>query len=117
MTKARALSNPEMAAHLSFVDMGGHCYATVRVDATSMATDSVCIPRPIARSRGVDGGPLRFASATRYRSGAQANGQYYGRRLWKAMPDWPCDAPAAIYTQTKCLSGSPAMSLAGPRVT
>ena len=60
LAKARAARNPEMAPHLSFVDMGGHGYATVRVDATTMKTDFVCIPRPIARSPGVDGGPLRY---------------------------------------------------------
>jgi alkaline phosphatase D len=40
--------------------MGGHGYATVRVDANTMTTDFVCIPRPIERSTGVDGGPLRY---------------------------------------------------------
>ena len=60
LAKAHAASNPEMAPHLSFVDMGGHGYATVRVDAATMVTDFVCIPRPIERSPGVDGGPLRY---------------------------------------------------------
>ncbi|MEO7326217.1 MAG: phosphodiesterase, partial [Dokdonella sp.] len=60
LAKAHALSNPELAPHLSFVDMGGHGYATVRVDASAMVTDFVCIPRPITRSPGVDGGPLRY---------------------------------------------------------
>jgi alkaline phosphatase D len=60
LAKAHAARNPELAPHLSFVDLGGHGYATVRVDATTMATDFVCIPRPIARSPGVDGGPLRY---------------------------------------------------------
>jgi alkaline phosphatase D len=58
--KAHAARNPEMAPHLSFVDMGGHGYATVRVDADTMATDFVCIPRPIERSPREDGGPLRY---------------------------------------------------------
>ena len=40
--------------------MGGHGYATVRVDASTMVTDFVCIPRPIERSPGIDGGPLRY---------------------------------------------------------
>jgi alkaline phosphatase D len=60
LAKAHAVRNPEMAPHLSFVDMGGHGYATVRVDAEAMVTDFVCIPRPIERSPGVDGGPLRY---------------------------------------------------------
>ncbi|MFZ5635033.1 MAG: alkaline phosphatase D family protein [Pseudomonadota bacterium] len=60
LAKAHALSNPEMAPHLEFVDMGGHGYATVRVDADAMTTDFVCIPRPIERSPSADGGPLRY---------------------------------------------------------
>ncbi|HTA65315.1 MAG TPA: alkaline phosphatase D family protein [Xanthomonadaceae bacterium] len=60
LQKALAASNPDNAPHLSFVDMGGHGYATVRVDATTMATDFVCIPRPIERSPREDGGPLRY---------------------------------------------------------
>jgi alkaline phosphatase D len=60
LAKAHAASNPEMSPHLSFVDMGGHGYATVRVDAGTMVTEFVCIPRPIERSPGVDGGPLRY---------------------------------------------------------
>jgi alkaline phosphatase D len=60
LTKAHAASNPELAPHLSFVDVGGHGYATVRVDAEAMVTEFVCIPRPIARSAGEDGGPLRY---------------------------------------------------------
>lgn len=60
LAKAHAARNPDVAPHLSFVDMGGHGYATVRVDANAMVTDFVCIPRPIERSPGVDGGPLRY---------------------------------------------------------
>ncbi|MGA9420808.1 MAG: alkaline phosphatase D family protein, partial [Rhodanobacteraceae bacterium] len=60
LPKAHALSNPEMAPHLIFVDMGGHGYAMVRVDADTMTTDFVCIPRPIERSPREDGGPLRY---------------------------------------------------------
>jgi len=60
LAKAHAASNPEMAPHLSFVDMGGHGYATVQVDASMMVTDFVCIARPLERSSGVDGGPLRY---------------------------------------------------------
>ncbi|MGB5851360.1 MAG: alkaline phosphatase D family protein [Rhodanobacter sp.] len=60
LQKAHAASNPELAPHLTFVDMGGHGYATVRVDANTMVTDFVCIPRPIERSPRPDGGPLRY---------------------------------------------------------
>ena len=60
LQKAHAVANPELAPHLTFVDMGGHGYATVRVDANTMVTEFVCIPRPITRAPGTDGGPLRY---------------------------------------------------------
>jgi alkaline phosphatase D len=60
LAKAHAASNPDLAPHLSFVDMGGHGYATVRVDGSTMVTEFVCIPRPVERSPGADGGPLRY---------------------------------------------------------
>jgi alkaline phosphatase D len=60
LQQALAVRNPEMAPHLTFVDNGGHGYATVRVDADRMVTEFVCIPRPITRSATPDGGPLRY---------------------------------------------------------
>jgi len=58
--RARRLSNPALSPHLSFVDMGGHGYATLRVAGESVECEFVCIPRPIERSAGDDGGPLRY---------------------------------------------------------
>ena len=58
--KARALSNPDVAPHLKFVDIGGHGYATVRLTGDEMRTEFVCIPRPVTRSERPDGGPLRY---------------------------------------------------------
>lgn len=60
LQRARALSNPDLAPHLEFVDMGGHGYAKVRLTADEMRTEFVCIPRPITRSDRPDGGPLRY---------------------------------------------------------
>ena len=57
---AHAVSNPQLAPHLAFVDMGGHGYATVRLTGTEMRTEFVCIPRPVTRSDRPDGGPLRY---------------------------------------------------------
>jgi alkaline phosphatase D len=78
--KALAVRNPEMAPHLTFYDNGGHGYATVRCDAEKMVTEFVCIPRPITRAPGNDGGPLRY----RVRHEAP---------LWKAG-----EAPQMTYT-------------------
>jgi alkaline phosphatase D len=60
LQKALAVRNPDLAPHLTFLDVGGHGYATVRVDADTMVTEFVCIPRPITRSATADGGPLRY---------------------------------------------------------
>jgi alkaline phosphatase D len=60
---ARALSNPELAPHLEFVDLGGHGYAKVSLTGNEMRTEFVCIPRPITRNESPDGGPLRYRVA------------------------------------------------------
>ena len=60
IAKARAESNSDLSPHLSFVDMGGHGYSTVRVTSDVLETEFVCIPRPIERSETDDGGPLRY---------------------------------------------------------
>ena len=60
LAKARALSNPSLAPHLEFVDLGAHGYAKVRLSAQEMRTEFVCIPRPIQRAETPDGGPLRY---------------------------------------------------------
>ena len=70
IAKARALRNPDLSPHLSFVDMGGHGYAVLRVTSTEVDGEFVCIPRPLERSKQADGGPLRYRA--RYRS-----------RLWR----------------------------------
>ena len=73
LTKARALSNPDLAPHLSFVDMGGHGYAVVRVTGDHLETEFVCIPRPLERSERADGGPLLYRA--RYRADLWRSGE------------------------------------------
>jgi alkaline phosphatase D len=63
LKRARDLSNPQLAPHLEFVDLGGHGYAKVRLTGSEMRTEFVCIPRPITRSTSPDGGPLRYRVA------------------------------------------------------
>ena len=53
-------SNPELAPHLHFLDMGGHGYAALRVADDHARCDFVCIPRPLERAEAHDGGPLRY---------------------------------------------------------
>lgn len=70
LKKARALSNPDLSPHLSFVDMGGHGYSVVHVTSNSLETEFVCIPRPLERSEQADGGPLLYRAR-------------YGAKLWQ----------------------------------
>lgn len=58
--RARALTNPDVAPHLAFVDMAGHGYAVITADAGSIETEFVCIVRPVTRATTSDGGPLRY---------------------------------------------------------
>jgi len=71
--KARALSNADLSPHVSFVDMGGHGYAVVRVTSDLLETEFVCIPRPVERSERADGGPLLYR--TRHRAGLWSKGE------------------------------------------
>ncbi len=72
LDRAHALSNPDNAPHLSFVDMGGHGYAVVTADAQQFTTEFVCIERPV-EARGPDGGPLRYRVV--HRAAAWAAGE------------------------------------------
>ncbi len=60
IAKARALSNPDLSPHVSFVDMGGHGYSVVRVARDALEVEFVCIPRPLERSDRADGGPINY---------------------------------------------------------
>jgi len=66
INKARAVSNPDLSPHISFVDMGGHGYAVVHVTSDTFETEFVCIPRPLERSERADGGQLLYR--TRHRA-------------------------------------------------
>ena len=59
-SSAHDRSNPDLAPHLEFVDLGGHGYAKVQLSVNEMRTEFVCIPRPITRSERTDGGPIRY---------------------------------------------------------
>jgi alkaline phosphatase D len=90
LSRAKALSNPELSPHLEFVDMGGHGYAKVRLTGSEMRTEFVCIPRPVTRSERADGGPLRYRVA-------------HTAMLWKAG-----EAPKL---EMQVLEGDPGLSI------
>jgi alkaline phosphatase D len=60
MEQARAVRNPDVAPHLSFLDQGGHGYALVTATPDQLSVEFVCIPRPLERSERADGGPLVY---------------------------------------------------------
>lgn len=60
LKKAVAARNPDNNPHLSFMDMGGHGYSTVRASAAEIEVEFVCIPRPLERSNSDNGGELRY---------------------------------------------------------
>ena len=90
LAKAHAVSNPDLAPHLEFIDAGGHGYATVRLTGVEMRTEFVCIPRPITRSERADGGPLRYRVA-------------HTAQLWK-----PGERP---HLRQEVLEGDPGLSI------
>jgi alkaline phosphatase D len=65
--RARAVSNPDLSPHLSFLDMGGHGYATVMASRDALEVEFVAIPRPLERAPGSDGGPLAYRVVHRAR--------------------------------------------------
>jgi alkaline phosphatase D len=65
IAKARALSNPDLSPHVSFVDMGGHGYSVVHATSAFFETEFVCIPRPVERSERPDGGALSYRVKSR----------------------------------------------------
>jgi alkaline phosphatase D len=84
--RARAVSNPELAPHLKFIDMGGHGYATVRVSSEAFETEFVCIPRPIERSERPDGAPLRYRVVHRARRWASGQAPVLEQRVVEGNP-------------------------------
>ena len=71
---ARRLSNPDLAPHLAFLDMGGHGYAVLRLSADRVECEFVCIPRPSEPTSERDGGPIRYRvvhRAARWPSGGR----------------------------------------------
>lgn len=58
--QALAERNPQLAPHLSFIDLGGHGYSVVRAANNELEVEFVCIVRPLERSERADGGPLAY---------------------------------------------------------
>jgi alkaline phosphatase D len=87
VAKARALSNPEVAPHLKFLDMGGHGYAVVKVSADAIESEFVCIPRPLERDTREDGGPLRYRVAHRAKRWGEGERPVLEQRVIEGDPE------------------------------
>lgn len=64
--------NPDLAPHLSFVDVGAHGYSVVRASSEALEVEFVCIVRPLERSDRADGGPLNYRVAHRLKRSSDA---------------------------------------------
>ena len=73
IAKARALTNPDLSPHLSFVDMEGHGFSVVHATSEFLETEFACIPRPVERSDRPDGGTLRYR--VKFRTPLWKNGE------------------------------------------
>jgi alkaline phosphatase D len=86
IVKARAVTNPDVAPHLEFVDMAGHGYAVVSAGPDTIDTEFVCIVRPIARAITPDGGPLRYRVSHRAKSWAAGERPTLEQRVIEGDP-------------------------------
>lgn len=84
---ARKLSNPDVAPHLSFADMGGHGYAVVRAAPDALETQFVCIPRPLEHSDREDGAPLRYRVSHRVALWPKGGRPHLERRVLEGDPE------------------------------
>jgi alkaline phosphatase D len=83
---ARRLSNPDLSPHLSFVDMGGHGYATVHLMADTMESEFVCIPRPLEQSERPDGTDVKYRLLHRCRLWRRGQRPRLERRVVEGDP-------------------------------
>jgi len=60
LERAMAVRNPAVAPGIAFVDTGGHGYVAVTAGPTALRAEFVCLPRPLERAPGDDGGPLAY---------------------------------------------------------
>ena len=83
---ARALTNRDLAPHLSFIDMGGHGYTVVRAGSEAFETEFVCIPRPIEPSDRPDGAPLVYRVTHRARLWGKGQAPVLEQRVVEGNP-------------------------------
>ena len=57
---ARLLSNPEVAPHLTFLDLDAYGYSTITATGDALECEFVCIPEPELPADRKTGGPVRY---------------------------------------------------------
>ena len=92
--RARRASNPDLAPHVAFLDMGGHGYATLRLSADAAECEFVCIPRPLERSAGEDGAG-RFVDTGVFAPGGRPVEDGVFWPAWRPDAARPTSSPAA----------------------
>lgn len=88
MQQARAVRNPDVAPHLSFLDQGGHGYGHVTATRDQFAVEFVCIPRPLERSDRPDGGPLSYRVLHRARLWQAGESPKLEQQILEGNPDY-----------------------------
>lgn len=86
LAQARALSNPQLAPHLAFLDFNGHGYSVVTATSEWIDTQFVCIPRPLERAPAADGGPLRYRVSHRAARWAHGEKPQLQQRILEGDP-------------------------------
>jgi alkaline phosphatase D len=88
LNRALTQSNKEVSPHLSFMDAGGHGYSVVKADGNELEVEFVCIPRPLERSAGADGGPISYRVKHRVKRWANGKAPRLERTLAEGSIPW-----------------------------
>ena len=86
LRKALSESNPEIAPHLSFMDLSGHGYAVVRAGSDVLDVEFVCIRRPVERSESPDGGPLAYRVSHRVKMWSRGEAPRLEKKVIEGTP-------------------------------
>ena len=86
LRKALAESNPEVAPHLSFMDLSGHGYVVVRAGSDALDVEFVCIRRPVERNESPDGGPLLYRVSHRVKMWSRGETPRLEKKIIEGTP-------------------------------
>jgi alkaline phosphatase D len=87
VAKARALSNPDLSPHLSFVDLAGHGYATVRVTPNALETEFVVHSAAHRAQHVTRWRPVAISRVASRQSSGSAGNPKLEQRVLEGRPD------------------------------